>query len=224
VTPQNLYVATDVAAFKSIDGAATWTLISSGLVDISMSGPFIVDASSHETVYSGGGLVFKSIDGGASWVILGTTQYPPGGEPINVVAIGLDPQFPTTVYAGTSSPVSLGDGPHGDGVYRSGDGGANWASLHGGMPAGTPVSSLAIVRESGLVYAGTWYGVFQTHRGGASWRPLNSGLTNIHIGPLAFDEASDTLYAGTSDGLFKLRGASEAKPGRAPQVVPFRGR
>jgi len=56
------------------------------------------------------------------------------------------------------------------------------------------------------VYAGTYDdGVFKTTDGGASWSPVNTGLTDNSVEALAIDPtAPATLYAGTrNNGVFK---------------------
>src|SRR2546426_2055073 len=59
--------------------------------------------------------VYKSTDGGSTWAPIGLT----GGY---VNALAIDPQRPTTVYAGTSW----------GGVFKSIDGGATWSPPTGG--------------------------------------------------------------------------------------------
>ena len=61
------------------------------------------------------------------------------------------------------------------------------------------------------LYAGTARGtpgggVFKSTDGGASWSPVNTGLTytSLHVPALALDPTTPTtLYAGTDDGVFK---------------------
>lgn len=74
-------------------------------------------------------------------------------------------------------------------------------STHG--PDGGSISALAIDPATpSTLYAGTvGGGVFKSADGGATWRPRNTGLTNLSIGALAIDPAiPSTLHAATFAG------------------------
>jgi len=46
-------------------------------------------------------------------------------------------------------------------------------------------------------------GVFKSINGGASWTPMNAGLTNLFVYALSLDPLTfTTLYAGTGGGMF----------------------
>ena len=54
------------------------------------------------------------------------------------------------------------------------------------------------------LYAGTESGIFKSTSSGASWTPINSGLTSVSIVSLAIDpSASSKLYACNPGGLWK---------------------
>ena len=100
-----------------------------------------------------------------------------------------------TVYAG------MGDGK----VYRAtGSERPSWVAV-----ANTAISSLAI--SGTTLYAGSGEfpyfndkgnGVFRSTDDGASWVPVNTGLTKQNVTSLAI--SGTTLYAGTRDGVFRL--------------------
>src|ERR1700730_12833391 len=52
------------------------------------------------------------------------------------------------------------------------------------------------------LYAGTESGIFKSTSSGASWTPINSGLTSVSIVSLAIDPSSK-LYACTPGGLWR---------------------
>jgi hypothetical protein len=73
-------------------------------------------------------------------------------------------------------------------------------------PEGGTIRALAIDPvTTATVYTGTGGGVFKTTDGGASWSPMNSGLTNTRVQALAIDPVTPaTIYAGTyGGGVFK---------------------
>src|SRR5438093_449699 len=120
-----------------------------------------------------------------------TANGPEGGS-VSVLAI--DPQTPTTLYAGTWA-----------GVVKSSDGAGTWSAANTGL---TEFSVRALVldpRTPTTVYAGIESdGVFKSTDGGGTWNVVNTGLTNLEVGVLAVDpQTPTTLYAGTSSGVFK---------------------
>jgi photosystem II stability/assembly factor-like uncharacterized protein len=181
--------------FKSVDGGATWSLISHGLpLDVS-AGSFAIDPLRPTTLYLGGGVlgigVYRSVDGGATWT-------PPGpgleGPPAVVSSLIVDPRHPGTVYAAT-----------GAGVDKTTDGGTTWAPAHHGIPDGFSVRALAIAPSSPrTLYAATGVGnaaIYKTTDGGVSWAlaapdPVASTLVVDPSNPAI-------VYAGTGSGAFK---------------------
>ena len=110
----------------------------------------------------------------------------------NITALAIDPQRPTTLYAGTSDR----------GVFKTTDGGATWSAT--GL-ANVYVSALAIdpVTPTTL-YAVAWGGLYKSTDGGANWNPIND-LTGVGVSSLAIDpQTPTTLYGWTyHDGVFK---------------------
>ena len=108
---------------------------------------------------------------------------------------------PPNQHALPNSPAiyAAGDG----GVFKSTDGGANWAAANSGLNA-TRINALAIDPSNpATLYAGASSGVFKSTDGGQSWAPTSSGLTDTIILSLAIDpDNPNTVYAGTATGAF----------------------
>jgi photosystem II stability/assembly factor-like uncharacterized protein len=85
-----------------------------------------------------------------------------------------------------------------NGVYLSTDNGNSWTSL--GLP-NTYVGSLAV--SEGNLYAGCidGRGIFRSKNNGASWTPINTGLT-ANVAVLSLLVNGSNLYAGTNAGVF----------------------
>src|SRR2546425_1395230 len=128
------------------------------------------------------------------------TSIGPAGEYVQALAI--DPQRPTTLFAGTRD----------HGVYKSTDGGRSWQAVNSGLN-NLSVSALVVdSRNPTTIYAGIGQvstntgGAFKSTDGGGSWREINNGLTNTNltIYALAVDPRTPTtLYAGTWGGVLK---------------------
>jgi len=186
-------------------GLISQPIASQATVDSTLLGPpgaavqdLAVDPGDPRIVYAGtaGGGVFKSVDGGATWSAASR-----GLVDHRILALAIDPHAPATLYAATAS-----------GVYKSIDGGVSWTRASRGLPAPPPfcgcgslltVFALAVDR-SGVVYAGG-SGVSKSVDGGSHWGPATAGLS-LGVVSLAIDPLDQrTLYAGTSQGVYKSR-------------------
>src|SRR6185295_2079946 len=170
--------------------------------------------------------IYRSTDGGGSWSLV-------SGSMKGVTVLGIDPQTPTVLYAGTwcqglfksvdAGVTWRGTGLIGDGVCvgsvvvdprapatlyvngsRSTDGAATWSRFG---PPSAPRSILVIDPQAPTtLYAGSdGSGVFKTTDGGGSWHTASSGLFRPPVTVVAVDpSAPGTVYAGTStSGFFK---------------------
>jgi uncharacterized repeat protein (TIGR01451 family) len=147
--------------FKSIDGAATWTLLPAGsgadsvadycaeqcfydnAIEADPTNPDVVFAAGQFNYAIGSGGIFRSDDGGQTWRNLGYDQHP------DFHAVAFDPAHPERVIIGS-------------------DGGVWWSADRGGRAAAaSPLSAV------------TW----QNLNGGVN--PANAGITgrtNLSIG------------------------------------------
>lgn len=104
-----------------------------------------------------------------------------------VWTIAADPNQSGLLYCGTYQ-----------GVFKSTNGGASWATT--GFTRDT--RAVVIDAATGDVYAGTYgYGVSISTDAGGTWNTMNTGLTNSSILSLDLRGGSDvTLFAGTDGG------------------------
>src|SRR5213594_1715584 len=88
-----------------------------------------------------------------------------GPAATRILVLAIDPDSPTTIYAGAES----------SGVFKSSDGGGSWT--HTSL-TGVDVRALAIDPLTPTTrYAGTYgAGVFKSTDGGTSWIAANTGL------------------------------------------------
>ena len=112
--------------------------------------------------------MFKSTNGGAAWSVVNT-----GLTYTAVHALVIDPNSPSTLYAGTG----------GGGVFKSTNGGAAWSAFNTGL-TDPVVGDLAIDPATSTLYAGTHGyggGVYKSWTGGLLWstdqhRPARAAL------------------------------------------------
>jgi photosystem II stability/assembly factor-like uncharacterized protein len=216
-----LYAGANDAVFKSIDGGLSWAMRGSGLTGFYVSA-LAIDPTNADAVYVAQqvatflgpdmGKIFKSTSGGEQW-----RQVPipvPAGAAIWSLAI--DPATPSIVYAAYVS----GDAGKG-GVFKSIDGGETWIAAQNGLPDTIIVRALAIDPSApARIYAATQQGVFRSTDAAASWTPINSGLTNLHVWSLSIDRTGSLLRAATAAGLFEYQ-VSGLPPSASVPVIEY---
>ncbi|HZS09589.1 MAG TPA: SBBP repeat-containing protein [Blastocatellia bacterium] len=208
-SPATLYAGTEAGVFKTTNGGESWAAVNNGLVS-----PFggstritirrlVIDRNNPATVYAGTNRgVYKTTDGGSNWNPANTglpniSGFPGGGPDTRVLVA--DPLSPATLYLATP--------PFGGGtVFKSVDGGANWALSESGLSitfngntVPVQVNALAVsTASSSTVYAATSSGIYKSTDGGANWAQSNSGLNDLAITALAVDRTpAANVYAGT---------------------------
>ncbi|MFL6256857.1 MAG: SBBP repeat-containing protein, partial [Pyrinomonadaceae bacterium] len=199
-----IYAGSNLGVYRSTDGGASWQL--GGQVRPSTA-PFItravvVDPTNSAIVYagtSGGSGLYKSTDGGT------TFEAKASGLTIPVVTtLVINPNTPTTLYAGTQL-----------GIFKTTNGGDSWTQVQGSPSTGlsTAINKLVIdpSNPQTLYAATTSRGVLKTTDGGANWVQVNNGLmqSGITLQPrtLALDPLNPSIiYAGVSgftNGVYK---------------------
>jgi photosystem II stability/assembly factor-like uncharacterized protein len=146
-----------------------------------------------------GGGVFKSTDGGQSWAPV-TDKYFGG----TIGAIAVSPSNPDIVYVGGGEAPIRGNVSHGDGVWKSTDGGKTWKSL--GLELTRQISRVRVhPTNPDLVYVGAqgnvWAptaerGVYRSRNGGTSWEKVLFRNDSTGVSDLAMDPSNpNVLYA-----------------------------
>lgn len=189
--PAVLYIGTGVGgAFKTTNGGATWTSITT--VNFSrFVRELAIDPANDQTIYAAtaglNGGVFKSVDGAASWTLANT-----GIGSTNVIAVAVDPVSTSTIYAGVP----------GIGVFKSVNAASTWNLASTGL-TNVAIQSITIdPSNSAVLYVGTnGGGVFKSTDGGAHWSAMITGLTNLGVLAVAVDPNNPAVvYTGTNGG------------------------
>src|SRR5579863_6976320 len=146
-----------------------------------------------------GGGVLKTTDGGIHWSPV-TDKYFGG----TIGAIGVSESNPDIVYVGTGEFDIRGNVSHGDGVYKTTDGGKIWTKV--GLTETRQISRVRVdPHDPNIVYVGAlghvWgpnpeRGLFKSTDGGKTWTKIlfrndSTGLAEVVIDP----NDSRTIYA-----------------------------
>ncbi|HUG36447.1 MAG TPA: hypothetical protein VML54_05820, partial [Candidatus Limnocylindrales bacterium] len=181
-------------------GTLTWRCI----------GPFrggrVVAVAGHPTepavFYFGAcaGGVWKTDDGGTYWQNVSDGHFRTGA----VGAIAVSPSDPNVVYAGMGESTIRGDVSHGDGVYRSTDGGRSWTHL--GLADTRHIARVRVhPHDPDLVYVAALghafgpnreRGVYRSRDGGQAWEQVLFKSADVGAIDLSMDPGNPRiLYA-----------------------------
>ncbi|HKV10220.1 MAG TPA: hypothetical protein VJ725_18910 [Thermoanaerobaculia bacterium] len=183
--PEALYaLSTTVwdAAFRSLDGGATWQRMDVGPGHIVMA--LVVHPENPSLLYAATfqAGVFKSSDRGKTWTGV-------GGLTDQLVSLAIDPVTPSTLYTGTLDGM----------IFKSTDSGESWQAT-GAAFGDTEVSPIVIDPQTpSTLYAATLsQGLFKSTNGGTTWVALSNSPRSIGsvTQTLVLDpKAPGTLYA-----------------------------
>jgi photosystem II stability/assembly factor-like uncharacterized protein len=236
-----------MGVFRSKDSGQNWTSANAGLGDLNVRSLALVSGSLYVGTDSGG--IYKTAAVQADWQAVnsglpkGSAKTPiqnpaltrfnnlgPAadlflGEPdsaiqpkavavsVAILALAPAPSSAATLYAGTS----------GSGVYRTTSAGSSWQAA--GLDGKTVFSVMVDRSNAAIVYASTdaaGGSLWKTLDSGAHWSQVKSGLDGLDVLSLSqHPSQNNTVYAGTSQGVFKSinAGASWSRLGLNGQPV-----
>ena len=147
-----------------------------------------------------GGGVWKTTDGGSNWEAVSDKDVKTG----SVGAIAIAESDPNVVYVGTGESPIRGNVSHGDGVYKSTDGGRSWKNV--GLGATRQIARIRVhPTNPDLVYVAAqghpWApnpdrGVYRSEDGGKTWKRILFVDDQTGACDLSMDPGNPrTLYA-----------------------------
>lgn len=147
-----------------------------------------------------GGGVMKSSDGGLSWLPMSDRYF--GGT---IGAIAVAPSNPDVVYVGGGEFPIRGNVSHGDGMWKTTDGGRTWTNI--GLNDTRQIAKvrvhptnpdLVFVAAQGHVWGpNAERGIFRSKDGGKSWSKVLFRNDSTGAADLAMDPSNpNVLYAG----------------------------
>jgi photosystem II stability/assembly factor-like uncharacterized protein len=184
IDPNNLeivYVGTrDAGVYKTRNGGTFWNLSRNGLTFCPIRS-LAINPQNSGILYAGTDYdgIWKSTDSGAAWFKSSNGL----DEDMIVFDIVIDPNNPEIIYAELVGGGFLNFGN----IYKSKDGGANWAMSDNGIPPldgnyKNKITSLTIdPSNSAILYAGTSYpDVFKSTDSGKTWISID-GLSKAPV-------------------------------------------
>ena len=164
----------------------------------------VVGVRHHPLVFyfgGAGGGVWKTTDGGSNWESVSDKTFKTG----SVGAIAVSESDPNVVYVGMGESHIRGNLSHGDGVYKSTDGGRSWKNV--GLSDTRQIARVRIhPTDPDLVYVAAlghaWggnaeRGIFRSKDGGRTWSKVLSVDDKTGASDLAMDPNNPRiLYAG----------------------------
>lgn len=201
--PEVLYLGTvDGYIFGSKDGGEHWQslglvgpadgVITTIIVNPVDSGTLFASMWTREAKGEGGG-IFVSPDHGKTWRVTGLAGHA-------IRALAQSASDPNVLIAGAL-----------DGVFRSNDLGKNWEQI---TPAGDSelrnFDSIAIdLKDSRIVYAGTFHLPWKTVDGGKHWMPIHDGMIDdSDVLSLAVDASNPLrVFASACSGIYRSEDA-----------------
>lgn len=186
--PDRIYFGHHYGLKVSDDAGKSWN-------DTTMSGVdamqlAIPTADPQRRYVAGHEIFYTSVDGGQTW----------RSQPNNLPGLDLH-----TFAASASDPMRVYAIPLGFGFFSSADGGETWnqATL---PPEGDRAHVALAVSPSDPdhLFAGLKSRIFESHDAGNTWTELSATAEGIIVALTVSESAGETtLYAGTSQGLFR---------------------
>ena len=203
--PDHLYLGTTNSwIYESADRGASWhRLAKLAASDDLVVDHIVVDPANPAVVYAAAWMVdhpdgglWVSRDGGRNW------SESRGLHGQSIRAFAMAPSDPQILFAGTL-----------EGVFRSSDGGENWAAIspHGSREI-HEIESLAIdPANPEIVYAGTWHLPWKTSDGGKTWHNIKKGvIDDSDVFSIIIDpDKPRVVYASACSGIYKSESAGE---------------
>ena len=193
-------------------------------------GPFrggrVIAVAGHPTEYatfymgSTGGGVWKTTDGGTYWENISDGFF----RRASVGAIAVAESDPNVLYVGMGESTIRSNVSHGDGVYRSTDGGRTWVNV--GLAATRNISKVRIhPKDAQTVYVAALghahgpnpeRGIYRTRDGGKRWEHVLFRTPEAGAVDLTMDPTNPRiLYAAFWEGVHRAHELVSGGPGSA---------
>ncbi len=168
--------------------------------------PFLIDPTTHTTLYAGYSDVYKTTDQGNNWVSITNGNLTSGTNLVQAMAVA--PSNSNTIYVAYGPPVvGIADC---NALFKTTNGGTSWASITGTLPLGVaPLTSIVVKPNDPNTLWVTLTGynpvdkIFKSTNGGATWTNVSGNLPNVPINCAVYvPNTPNALYVGTDLGVY----------------------
>ncbi|HRJ34782.1 MAG TPA: PKD domain-containing protein [Flavobacteriales bacterium] len=192
---------------RSTNGGGAWTTITTGLTgNGAWVTPWKQDPTTANTLYAGYQQVFRSTNQGTSWTSISSFT-----NTNTIVELKIAPSNNQVIYVVKANAV-----------FKTTNGGTSWTTITGTLPvASAAITNIDIsTTDPNRVYV-TFSGysaankVFMSTDGGTTWTNYSTGLPNLPVNCIVYQNAAnEAVYCGTDVGVY-YRDASQ------PSWIPF---
>jgi photosystem II stability/assembly factor-like uncharacterized protein len=209
--------AANSGVYRSTNAGATWTQVLN--VSGSQAYNVIFDPTNGNNAYASidDHGMYRSADGGNTWAAAngsGSSTLPTGGN-TGRVALAMDPNATTTLYAGITNNNTSGL----VGVYKTTNGGNVWTQLttapdYCGSQCWYDNVIAVMPGNSNVIYAGGDGGtpVTSSNDGGNTWRNHNNIGIHPDLHALVFTPDGTKLYIGNDGGMYSATNVTAPNP------------
>jgi hypothetical protein len=217
---RQLWRSNDVKTANTSTTGPSWAAIKSASGTNNISAIAVAPGNS-DVIWVGHnlGAVFKTTNGTATtptWSQQGSGTLP--GRTVGSIAV--DPATNNTVYVSFTGFSSTSN------LWKTTDGGTNWATAGGSGATALPLAPIYSVvvhpTIAGRVYAGTEVGLFASTDGGATWSLPHDGPANVSIDEL-FWMGLQLVAVTHGRGVFISANTNPTVPGAPTGVTGTRG-
>ena len=184
--------------YKSADGGASFSFVSSFGGTGSWNSPFVLSPSNPNVLYFGDSRIHKSTDAGINWSMVN------GGNPLDgnpALSMAISRSNPDTAFVGLA-PIATN--AH---VFSTVNGGVSWTDVSGSLPDRYPMDLAVDPANSRTVYAafggfGTGH-LFKSTDTGTNWTDITGTLPDVPTTAIAIDPINPTdVYTGNDIGVY----------------------
>ncbi|MFZ5551976.1 MAG: PKD domain-containing protein, partial [Bacteroidota bacterium] len=185
---------------RSTNGGGAWTNIITGLTGTAAwEAPWHQDPTTANTLYAGYQQMFRSTNQGTNWAQVGTLT---GTN--TVVEFDIAPSNNQILYTVKSNAV-----------FKTTNGGTNWTNITGTLPVGSAALTYVEISPTDpnrvyVTFSGYSSGnkVFLSTNGGTTWTNYSTGLPNLPVNCIVYQNGSgDGVYVGTDVGVYYRDGS-----------------
>ena len=168
-----------------------WKDFSGGIIDADLQN-VVVSPDIQDTAYTNSmNSIYRTADGGKIWNEV--LSFRGTGNTINTITVMHNNE--KIILAGTS-----------EGLYRSDDGGSQWARIFRGIGnLEDSVFSIAVhPLHTEIIFIGTGSGLYRTDNNGKDWNRDNNLAAGSIVRSIAIDNSrADIIYTATGKGIYK---------------------